>query len=93
MLQTSALALSVAAAEYAAPVWNVSTHAKQVDITVNEAVQIVTGCLKPTPNEKMYPFVGIAPPKIRRGAASDVGRTKQENDPRHPLYGYELQTR
>lgn len=89
VLRTSALALSVSAAEYAAPVWNASSHAKKVDIAVNDMARIVTGCLKPTPVHKLYPIIGIAPPSIRRDVAADAERTKQETDPRHPLHGHQ----
>ena len=87
-LRTSTLALCVSAAEYAAPVWSASVHAKQVDVAVNESVRIVTGCLKPTPVHMLYPIIGIAPPHIRRDTAANVERTKQEADPRHPMYGH-----
>jgi hypothetical protein len=87
-LRTSAMALCISAAEYASPVWDSSSHAKQVDVAVNDTVRIVTGCLKPTPVEKIYPIAGIAPPKIRREVSAEAERAKQESDPRHPLFGY-----
>lgn len=87
-LRTSTLALSISATEYAAPIWNASVHARQVDIAVNETMRIVTGCLRPTPTEKIYPLAGVAPPRIRREVAANIERTKQENDPRHPLNGH-----
>ena len=89
ILRTSALALCVSAAEYAAPVWYTSVHAKQVDTAVNDTARIISGCMKPTPVQKLYPIVGIAPPNIRRATAADIKRTKQENDHRHPLFGHQ----
>lgn len=88
-LRTSALALCVSAAEYAAPVWSASKHAKHVDTAVNETARIVTGCLKPTPVQKLYPLIGIAPPHIRREVATNIERKKQQNDQRHPLHGHQ----
>lgn len=86
-LRTSALALCLSAAEYAAPVWCASAHAKEVDVAINETARIISGCLKPTPVQKLYPLVGIAPPKIRRDIIADAERTKQESDPLHLMYG------
>lgn len=88
-LRSSALALCVSTAEYAAPVWAASTHAKHVDVAINETARIVTGCLKPTPVESLYPLIGVAPPSVRRAVATDAERTKQETDARHPLYHHE----
>uniref|UniRef100_A0A8D8ZP60 Uncharacterized protein n=1 Tax=Cacopsylla melanoneura TaxID=428564 RepID=A0A8D8ZP60_9HEMI len=78
----------ISTAEYAAPVWKNSAHAKEVDVAVNAAVRIVSGCLKPSPIEKLYPIVGIAPPKIRREVAAEKEKTKQVEDERHPLHGH-----
>ena len=87
VLRTSALAICLSAAEYAAPVWYNSAHAKKVDVAVNETTRIISGCLKPTPVKEVYPTVGIAPPSIRRRVAAEVERGKQITDPRHPMYG------
>ena len=86
VLRTTALALCMSAAEYAAPVWARSAHSKQVNIAVNETARIVTGCLRPTPTGKLYPLIGVAPPDIRRNAATGEEKAKQESDPRHPLF-------
>ncbi|KAL1460605.1 hypothetical protein WDU94_012577 [Cyamophila willieti] len=88
VLRTSAIALSLSAAEYSAAVWRNSAHAKQVDVAINDAVRSITGCLRPTPLEKVYQLAGIAPPNIRRRVAAEVERLKQTNDPRHPLHGH-----
>ncbi|KAL1448639.1 hypothetical protein WDU94_001908 [Cyamophila willieti] len=91
VLRTSAIALSLSAAEYAAPVWKSSAHCKQVDVAVNEAARIITGCLKPTPIHKIYALAGIVPPEIRRRVAAEAERNKQMSDNRHPLYGHTVQ--
>ncbi|KAK9686949.1 hypothetical protein QE152_g36823 [Popillia japonica] len=88
-LKSSALALCVSTAEYAAQVWAASAHAKRVDVAINETARIVTGCLKPTPVISLYPLIGVAPPSVRRAAAKDAERTKQETDARHPLHQHE----
>ncbi|KAI5734493.1 hypothetical protein M8J77_007133 [Diaphorina citri] len=85
-LRISVMGLCLSAAEYAAPAWINSAHAKQVDISINQGVRIMTGCLKPTPLEKLYPLSGIAPPRIRRQVSAEIERKKQTQDSRHPLY-------
>ncbi|KAI5747569.1 hypothetical protein M8J77_016091 [Diaphorina citri] len=92
-LRTSALALCVSAAEYAAPVWEASAHAKHVNVAINESARIISGCLRPTPISKLYPLIGIAPPDIRREVARDVERKKQMEDPRHSLHDHQPITR
>lgn len=54
------------------------SHAKLVDTAVNQAMQTITGCLKPT--NKLYPLAGIAPPTVQRQVAAEVERGKQESD-------------
>lgn len=88
-LRTSALALTYSCAEYAAAVWERSANAKHLDPLLNETCRIITGCLKPTPVNQLYLLSGIAPPKVRRSTASMVERSKQLNDPRHPMFGQE----
>lgn len=78
-------------AEYACPVWGRSTHTKQIDTALNETVRIITGCLKPTPVDKLYPLAGIAPPQIIRQIVSDLERTKQITDERHPMYNTQVE--
>lgn len=86
-VRTSALTLCYSAAEYAAPVWARSCHAKKVDIALNETSRIISGCLKSTPVEEILVLSGIAPSDIKREIASVIERHKQQNDPRHPLHG------
>jgi len=52
----------------------------------------MTSCLKPTPEEKLYPLTGIAPPHIRRKIASEIERVKQTSNERHPMYGIHNET-
>lgn len=86
-LRTTAMALCYSTAEYAAPVWERSVHAKKIDTALNQTCRIITGCLKPTPVEHLYKLSGIAPPAVRRKIASMSERKKQQEDIRHPLYG------
>lgn len=62
-VRNSALAWCFSVAEYACPVWGKFTHAKQIDTALNDTVHIKTGCLKPTPVDKLYSLTGIVPPR------------------------------
>ena len=48
----------------------------------------MSGCLRPTPTDNLYTLAGIAPPEIRRSAASSKERMRQVSDERHPLFGH-----
>jgi retron-type reverse transcriptase len=89
-LRTTGLALCYSAGEYACPVWHRSAHAGHVTSALNDTCRIITGCLKPTPLNKLYPLAGIAPPEARREVSCNVEKLKQEQDPRHPLHGHTL---
>ena len=88
VLRTTALALSFSAAEYVCPVWERSAHACPLDPVLNESWRLITGSLKPTNARNLHLLAGIAPPEIRREAASKQERLRQECDPRHMLLNY-----
>ena len=92
-IRTTALALSYSTAEYAAPVWARSPHAKNLDPALNQACRTVTGCLKHTNVENLYLLAGIAPPNIRRDVCARVEKQKQETKPTHSLFGQTPATR
>ena len=48
-LRIATLALMHSTAEYCAPVWCCSAHTRLIDPAINDALRIVTGCLRPTP--------------------------------------------
>ncbi|KAI4811765.1 hypothetical protein KUCAC02_014641, partial [Chaenocephalus aceratus] len=77
-LKSTTLALCYSAAEYACPVWERAAHAKKLDPTLNASCRIITGCLKSTPTYRLYILAGIAPPEIRRNAASKKEPTTME---------------
>ena len=86
-LRTGALALVYSAAEYASPAWCRSAHAKKLDITLNETMRIVTGCLKPTPTTEFLPVLsGIAPAALRRENYTHRLVSKASQDPNHLLH-------
>ncbi len=65
-LRTSALALVYCAAEYASPAWCRCSHVKKLDVTLNDTMRLITGCLRPTPTEFLSVLSGIAPAPLRR---------------------------
>ena len=79
-IRTTALALSYSTAEYAAPVWASSAHARNLDPELNQACRSVTGCLKPRNVEYFYLLSGLAPPAIRRDEMSVI-EWKDRNKP------------
>ena len=82
------MALSFSTAEYCAPVWRNSCHARKVDPELNNACRTITGTLRPTPLSSVYRLAGIAPPHIRRETKARTQKHNQENDTRHTLHGH-----
>jgi len=70
-LQSSALALCYAAAEYCAPVWSRSAHTSQVDVQLNSTMRLITGTLRSTPLPWLPVLSNIEPPALRRKVATD----------------------
>ena len=87
-LRSSALAQCYSAAEYACPVWERSTHAKKLDVTLNETGRMITGCMTPTHTNSLPVLAGIAPSDTRRTVASRTEWTRRTTDKRHPLNGH-----
>ena len=58
-LRTAVLSLVYSTAEYCAPVWCRSAHARLIDSVLNDALRIVTGCLRPTPTDYLPILAGI----------------------------------
>ena len=80
-LRISTQALVFSAAEYCAPVWSRSPHVKKVDPVINNALRIITGCLKPTPVSYLPVLAGIPPASLRREAATlTLARKAQKHD-------------
>ena len=80
-LRTSTLALVYAPAEYCAPVWCRSSHNHLVDVGLNASLRTITGCLRPTLVDQLPVLAEIAPPALRREAATLVlGRRACQHD-------------
>ena len=68
-LSTATLALVHFAAEYCLPVWCRSAHTRLINKLINNALRIVTGCLRPTPIDNLFVLAGIDPTELRRKQA------------------------
>ena len=88
-LRPSCIALCYSAAEFACPVWAMSTHAHKLNPALHDCCRIISGCLKPTNLDSVYILAGIAPPHIRRTVACRMERTRQTTDARHPLFHHQ----
>ena len=69
-LRIAALSLVYSTAEYCAPAWCRSAHTRLIDSVLNDALRIVTGCLRPTPTDYLPILAGIQPAGLRRLGAT-----------------------
>jgi len=86
-LRTATLTLVHSTAEQACctPVWCRSAHNRLIDSTINDALRILTACLRPTPADKLPILAGIQPAELHRsGATLSLGRRAME--PGHLLH-------
>ena len=81
------LSLVYSAAEYCAPVWCRSAHTRLIDSVLNDALRMVTGCLRPTPTDHLPVLSGIQPAELRRMGATLSLAYCGSLDPDHILYG------
>ena len=86
-LRIATLSLVYATAEYCAPVWCRSTHTRLIDSVLNDALRIVTGCLRPTPTDHLPVLSGIQPAELRRMGATLSLAYRGSLDPDHILHG------
>ena len=85
-LHTSTQALVFSAAEYCAPVWSHSHHVKKMYVTLNSALQTISGTLLATPENQLYILVGIVPASIRREAATLALSRKAQKSESHLIH-------
>ena len=86
-LRISTLSLVYSAAEYCAPVWCRSAHARLIDSVLNDALRMVTGCLRPTPTDHLPVLSGIQPAEHCRMGATLSLTYRRSLDPNHILHG------
>ena len=89
-MHISALSLVYSTAEYCALVWYHSTHTRLIDSILNDALRIVTECLRPTPTEPtedLPVLTGIQPAELRRLEATLSLADRAIHEPDHVLHG------
>ena len=86
-LRIATLSLVYSTAEYCAPVWCRSAHTPLIDSVLNDALRIVTGCLRPTPTDHLPVLSGIQPAELRRLGATLSLAYRGSLDPDHILHG------
>ena len=86
-LRIATLSLVYSAAEYCAPVWCRSGQTRLIDSVLNDALRIVTGCLRPTSTDHLPILSGIQPAELRRMGATLSLAYRGSLDPDHILYG------
>jgi hypothetical protein len=69
-LRTAALTIVYSTAEYCAPVWLNSVHISKIDVQLNNAMRMISGCVKSTQLPWRPTLAHIAPPKLHRKAAA-----------------------
>ena len=86
-LRIAILSLVYSTAEYCVPIWCRSAHTRLIDSVLNDALRIVTGCLRPTPTDHLPILPGIQPAELRRMGATLSLAHRGSLDPDHILYG------
>ena len=82
---TAVLSLIYSTAEYCPPAWCRSAHTRLIDSVLNDALSIVTGCLRPTPTDNLPVLSGIQPAELRRQGATLPLANCSSLDPGHIL--------
>ena len=82
-LRTAALFLVYSNADYCAPVWCRSAHARLIDSVLNVALRTVTGCLRPTPSVYLPVLSSIQPAELCRQGATLSLADHSSLDPDH----------
>ena len=65
----------------------VLTRTRLIDSVLNDALRIVTGCLRPTPTDHLPILSGIQPAELRRLGTTLSLANRGSLDPDHILYG------
>ena len=81
------LSLVYSTAEYFAPVWCRSAHTRLIDSVLNDALRIVTGCLRPTLTDHLPILSRIQPAELLRMGATFSLVHRGFLDPDYIFYG------
>ena len=82
-LRIATLSLGYSTAKF----WCRSAHTCLIDSVLNNALRIVTGCLRPTPTDHLPILSGIQPAELRRMGATLSLAHRGSLDPGHILHG------
>jgi len=87
-LRTSALVLCYSVAEYCCPVWARCSYTNLIDTQLHSSMRLISGCLQPTQLSWLPVLSNVAPPSLRRKAATDNTCMLQitEGHPNWPEY-------
>ena len=85
-LRMAVLSLVYSIAEYCTPVWCRSAHTRLIDSVLNDALHIVTGCLRPTPTDYLPILSGIHQLSFTDWERHSLAH-RGSLDPDHILYG------
>jgi len=78
-LRIATLARVHSTAEYCAPIWCRSAHNRLIGRAINDALGIMTGCLRPTPADNLPVLAGIQHAELlRNGATLSLARRAME---------------
>ena len=86
-LRIATLSLVYSTADYCAPVWCRSAHTHLINSVLNNALRVVTGCLRPTPTDHLPILSGIQPAELRRMRVTLSLAYRGSLDPDHILHG------
>ena len=86
-LRIATLSIVYSTSEYCAPVWCHSAHTRLIDSVLNDALRIVTGCLRPTPTDHLPVLSGIQPAELCRMRATLSLAYRGSLDPDHIMHG------
>ena len=87
-LRIATLSLVYLTAEYCAPVWCRSAYTRLNVSVLNDALLIVTGCLRPTPTDHLTILSGIQPAELRRLDVTLSLAHRGSLDPDYILYDF-----
>jgi len=71
--------------EYCAPVWCRSAHTRLIDPAINDALQTVTECLRPTTEDNLPILAGLKPPELH-GKGATLSLAHRPMEPGHLIH-------
>ena len=69
-LRIATLALIHSTSEYCASVWSRSAHTRLIDQPIDDALRLMTGCLRPTPTDNLLVLSSITPAELHQKRAT-----------------------